>query len=382
MRRRTYVATVGTVALAGCGGQRGETDAEEMDETEADETDETEADETDETDSAGFQKLWEAELQDEGDSADYHATSDATAAYLGTVSHLTALSLDDGTEQWTRSLDESLNGVAADDDGLYTLQNRTVKRVDTGTGQSRWETTAEGYTSGTQESFIATTDDHVAAGGADGAIVFEKESGQQTAQLNDNGFAPVRAWNGQFVTIGESGVTAYDPDGTAQWTVEDGSVSWLTPVAGSTVVGGGGKGTFGRDNGDRTFVGIDLDSGTQAWTIEANSEFIYAKTAATDDTVFVYPGWHTADTFYALNADTGAVRWEMDDTTISFPPVVLESAVVIPEVLSATDQGLQAREPKTGDQIAASDEVESLYGATGSGRTFVNYGERAIAYRL
>ena len=171
----------------------------------------------------------------------------------------------------------------------------------------------------------------------------------------------------------DGAVTAYDPDGTTQWTVDDVPLTWATPVAGSTFVGGG--------NG--TFVGIDLDSGTQAWTTEMSGEFVRPHTAGTDDTVFVYPVFSDANTFYALDVDTGAVRWEEDATAFyDFPPVVLESAVVLPETWDDLDEGLQARESETGEQIAASDEFELWFGATGSGRTMVNYGERALAYRL
>jgi len=174
------------------------------------------------------------------------------------------------------------------------------------------------------------------------------------------------------VVADESTVTAYDPDGTARWTVDDVPLTWATPVAGSTFVGGDGK----------TFVGIDLDSGTQAWTTEVSNEFVRPLTAGTDDTVFLYPVF-SAYTFYALDADTGAVRWKNDDSTsLDFPPVVLESAVLIPEVWDDLDEGVQACKPKTGEQIASSDEFDSFRGATGSGRTIVNYDERAVAYRL
>jgi len=263
--------------------------------------------------------------------------------------------------------------VTIDDDGLYTLQDRTVQRVDPNTGTSRWAATAGGgKRAGANDGLVATTDEHVAAGGAGGVIVFGKESGQQTAQLTEEYGDPVRAWNGQFVVAGDSAVTAYDPDGTAQWTVEGVSLNWLTPVVGSTVVGGGSG----------TFVGIDLDSGTQAWTTEPSGEFRYAKTAATDETVFVYPDWATVDTFYALNADTGAVRWEeggIDST--AFPPVVLKSGIVLPDGI-----GVQANDPKTGEQLAstANDDfwLGFYKGVAASGRTIINYSERAYAYRL
>jgi len=170
------------------------------------------------------------------------------------------------------------------------------------------------------------------------------------------------------VVADESTVTAYDPDGTARWTVDDVPLTWATPVTGSTFVGVGSE----------RFVGIDLDSGTRAWTTEASGEFERPRTAGTDDTVF-----SDADTFYALNAGTGAVRWEEGDTASSpFPPVVLESAVVITEVFDDFDEGVQARDRKTGEQMASSDELSPLASATGAGRTVVTYDTRAVAYRL
>jgi len=375
MRRRTYVAMVGTGALAGCVGQRGETTEEGTDGQEP--TEQSTEQPTEETDSVGFQKLWENDLEDANPSSsdDVQLAADEETAYLGTKSELTALSLADGTEQWTLSLDTELAGVTIDDDGLYTLQDRTVQRIDPATGESRWAESAGAGTvqrEGTNQGTVATTEEHVAAAGAGGVIVFEKASGELTAVLTERWGDPVRAWNGQFVVADDSTVTAYDPDGTAQWTIDDVPLTWSAPVAGSTFVGGDGK----------TFVGIDLDSGTQAWTTEVSNEFVRPLTAGTDDTVFLYPVF-SAYTFYALDADTGAVRWKNDDSTsLDFPPVVLESAVLIPEVWDDLDEGVQACKPKTGEQIASSDEFDSFRGATGSGRTIVNYDERAVAYRL
>jgi len=257
MRRRTYVAMVGSASLAGCLGRLGETERQ--------------------TDSVDFQKLWETGLEDDdGPIWAFRATADGETAYLGTKSELTALSLEDGTEQWALPLDTFLGGVTIDDDGLFILYSNTMQRIDPDTGESRWTTTAD---KSTGYSLVVTTDEHVAVSGAGAVFVFEKESGQQTAQPTEANGNSVRAWDGQFVVAEDSAVTAYDPDGTAQWTVDDVSLNWLTPVVGSTVVGGG--------NG--TFVGIDLEGGTQAWTTEVSGRLPHAKTAATDDTVFVYP---------------------------------------------------------------------------------------------
>ena len=170
MRRRTYVAMVGSAALAGCSGGPGETDEREPTEQP-----------TEETDSAGFQKQWEVDLPDETVSgSDYQATSDAETAYLGTKSELTALALADGTEQWTLSLDTALAAVTLDDDGLYTLQGTTVQRIDPATGESRWAASAGNDSvqrTDTNQGMVATTDDHVAAAVAAWVIVFEKASG-------------------------------------------------------------------------------------------------------------------------------------------------------------------------------------------------------------
>ncbi|MBX0303874.1 PQQ-binding-like beta-propeller repeat protein [Haloarcula salinisoli] len=350
MRRRTYVALVGSASLAGCVGRLGETERQ--------------------TDSVDFQKLWETGLEDDdGPIWAFRATGDGETAYLGTKSELTALSLEDGTEQWALPLDTYLGGVTIDDDGLFILYSNTMQRIDPDTGESRWTTTAD---KSTGYSLVATTDEHVAVSGAGAVFVFEKESGQQTAQPTEADGNSVRAWDGQFVVAEDSAVTAYDPDGTAQWTVDDVSLNWLTPVVGSTVVGGG--------NG--TFVGIDLEGGTQAWTTEVSGRLPHAKTATTDDTVFVYP-WgggatRPTDTFYALSADTGAVRWKEGDTdSYAFPPVVLESGIVF----DGADRP-QAYEHETGRQIDSIDTGGGWRGATGSGRTVVMYGTRAVAYRL
>jgi outer membrane protein assembly factor BamB len=364
MRRRRYVAMVGSASLAGCLGRLGETDEAETDEKPPDEETTTER-ATVETDSGSFQRLWAADLEDGdgGFTANYQATADAETAYLGTPSHLIALSLADGTEQWTLSLDTPVNGVLIDDDGLFTLHERTVQRVDPVTGESRW--TSTGAKRPGAGDFYAATDDHVVASGEGGVRVFEKESGQQTATLTSV-LEPVRAWNGQFVVVDASGLTAYDPDGTAQWTIDDVSVNWLSPVVGSTVVGGGSG----------TFVGVDLEQGEQAWTTGADGSFRRPRTAGTDDTVFISP--RSAGGFSALDPETGDVRWQNDDIySASFSPVVLESGLVFPETF-----GIQAIDLETGRQLAATDQRIDIQGVTGSGRTVVGYGDRAFAYRL
>ena len=359
MRRRTYVAMVGAGVLGGCSSfDSGEgTDAVETDTP------------TENADTAAFQHQWEADLEDVEtlELSDFHATCDAETAYLGTHSELTALSLADGTEQWTLSLDTALDGVTIDDDGLYTLQDRTVQAIDPATGEPRWaESAGGGQRAGTNDGTVATTDDHVAASGAGGVIVFEKETGRQTAHLTENWGDPVRAWNGGFV-VADNAVTAYDPDGTARWTVDNDSLTWSAPVTGSTLVFGG----------DETIVGIDLDSGDRSWATDADTELTEPMTAATDDTVFVYPQWR-ADTVYALDAETGEARWTLEDAdSTPFPPVVLDSAVVVPDGL-----GAQAREPTTGEQLASTDAFGHQYGATGTGRTVVVYDTQAVAYRL
>lgn len=113
------------------------------------------------TDSGSFQKPWEADLPDETVmGSDYQATSDTETAYLGTTSELTALSLADGTEQWTLSLNTALAAVTLDADGLYTLQGSTVQRIDPATGESRWAASAGDDSiqrAGTNQGIVATT---------------------------------------------------------------------------------------------------------------------------------------------------------------------------------------------------------------------------------
>jgi len=150
-------------------------------------------------------------------------------------------------------------------------------------------------------------------------------------------------------------------------------LSWLSPVAGSTVVG---SARIGSQSG--TFVGIDLENSSQRWTTDVSTDIPYPMTAASDDTVFVYSGDDYADTFYALDVETGDTRWTVGGADFApFPPVVLESAVVID-----LDGEVQARDPKTGEQIVSTDELEGYIEATGSGRTIFLYSLNRAAYQL
>jgi len=79
--------------------------------------------------------------------------------------------------------------VTLDDDGLFTLQGSTVQRIDPATGESRWAASAGDDSvqrAGTNQGTVATTDEHVAAAGAAGVMVFEKASGELTATLTEH----------------------------------------------------------------------------------------------------------------------------------------------------------------------------------------------------
>jgi len=92
----------------------------------------------------------------------------------------------------------------------------------------------------------------------------------------------------------------------------------------------------------------------------------------------LFIGSKSRGSFSALDVETGDVRWRQTGiSSTDFSPVALESGIVVPDGF-----GIQAIGLETGEQLAATGDLIDVYGATGSGRTVVSYGDRALAFRL
>ena len=369
MRRRTYVAMVGSTALGGCAS----TDSRGTDEggptTDSPAT--TSGQTATATEPRGFEQQWTVDLPVNGsvNGRHYHAAVDGAALYVTTESELLALSLADGTERWRNSLGTPRLGVTAGDGGLFTLtQAGELRALDPATGDLRW-----GQGGDSDQTFLdgtlATVDGHVVATTDAGLVTVEVDSGGRVATLS-----PVRrsfrVADGLVVAFDpfQQAAEAYAPDGTARWTVEDVSPAWTAPATESALVGGD----------DRTVVGLDLEAGQVAWTTEVETDFFSPSTAATGDTAFVYdePG---AERCSAFDVATGDVRWQQAiDEVVAVPPAALDTAVVI-----NNDGEIQARDPETGDLVDSvpGSGVPSA-GTIGVGRTFVGYGREVVAYTV
>lgn len=369
MRRRTYVALVGSTALGGCAStdSRGTDEVEPTTDGPATTTGQVAAT----TEAPGFEHQWTVDLPVNGsvNGRHYHAAVDGAALYVTTESELLALSLADGTERWRNSLGTPRLGVTASDDGLFTLtRTGELRSLNPETGDRRW-----GQGGDSDQTFLdgtlATVDGHVVATTAAGVVTVEVGSGERVATLS-----PVRrsfrVADGLVVAFDpfQRAADAYAPDGTDRWTVEDVSLAWTAPATGSALVGGD----------DRTVVGLDLEEGQVAWTTEVESDFFSPSTAATGDTAFVYDETG-AERCSAFDVATGDIRWQQAiDQVVAVPPAALDTAVVI-----NNDGEAQARDPRSGDLV---DSVPASglpsVGTVGVGRTFVGYGREVVAYTV
>ncbi len=382
MRRRMYVATVGSVLAGGCLGFGGNDDGgnESGTGTPAEPT----ASGGDRP--VGFERQWQTDLGI--DRINMTRVSTAVRDDPVDTTHdrgMTALALADGTERWARRTTMPFDALTADDDGVFAAWTTgELLAIDPGSGDVRWERGE----SGNENSIygpVVTTAEHVAIDGPEGIVVYGKASGRRVTTVAES-TSLLAAHDGGFLVGSSAGLTHYAPDGTVGWRLEELPFTFALDAAvaetGLVVAG------------DSAILAVDPADGSKLWASSVDSDVTNARAVTADGVAFVTDAFD-AGTVYAFEVGSGARRWsERRDGMVPFPMVALDSALIVEDSEARSASGnrtqsgdgdqAQARALRTGevlDSIPTGFE-KGIMGTAGRGRTFVGVGRTVYGYRV
>ena len=368
MRRRTYVATVGSVLAGGCLGLGGSDGGQGPNSSTGTPTG---TPDSGEDQPVGFERQWQTDLGIDR----LNMTRVSTAVRDDTVytTHdqgMTALSLGDGDERWAKPTATTFDGLAADDDGVFAVWTTgELLAVDPDGGDVRWERGESGNESSVYGP-VVTTAEHVAASGPEGIVVYRKASGQRVATLGESA-ALLAAHDGGFLVDASAGLTHYAPDGTVTWRRDDVPYTFAFDAAVTE--------TALVVAGDRALVAVDPADGSKRWESTLDTDFVDARVVTAEGVAFVTEAFD-ASTVYAVAVESGDLLWnESDEGMVTFPMVALDSALVV----ESNDEA-QARDHRTGevlDSISTGFE-KGIMGTAARGRTFVGVGRTVYGYRV
>ncbi|RXK46471.1 outer membrane protein assembly factor BamB family protein [Halorientalis pallida] len=362
MRRRTYVATVGTALFGGCLGSGGR----EGRKSDAGTGTPTGTAGSGGDRPVGFERQWKADLGiDRIGGVDIPLAMQDETVYTTYERGLAALGLADGTKRWSGPTPERLDGLTADADGLYAMDTTgQLIRIDAGDGSVRWERDGGGQET-LAYSQLFTTSDHVGAKTPDGIVVHEKAGGRRTATLAESGHL-LGAYDGQFVVDDGFDLAASGPDGTTSWRIDSVGLSSTATTTESTLLGPGYDGV----------VAVDLAAGEKRWETPVDADLLNADAVSTNETALVNAGFE-GEPMYAFDVTSGDVLWQHSNEGLeSFPSVALDSAFVVEDGGEA-----QARDHRTGE-VRDSFSTRGFAGTVGRGRTFVGTDFDVEAYRV
>lgn len=255
----------------------------------------------------------------------------------------------DGDTEWEDDDVGSIEDVAGADDGLYVTSSDSVTALEWG-GDVRWE----GELERTAVMGPAVGDDGVYVGEGDGSRtsndddVVAFEDGEERWR-----YETAESLEGLAVT-GDTVVaeTAEGPDSTLygleassgdeRWTLETGSDD------GSGVIAVGGMVLAGDGTDVRLLTAAD---GEERWTVETESQMRGA--TAADGLFYVVVkdssfGTQSTGGVYAIEADSGEIRWSRRIGASTVSPAVVDGTVYV----ANQDGTVYALEGDTGDVLA------------------------------
>ena len=240
-----------------------------------------------------------------------------------------ALATETGAELWATSADGPIAGAAAAASGSIFAATGTgaTYALDPGTGDVRWRAALPG---GVTHSLAATSDlvYASASGGSLVALRIADGTPAWTARLapDGNGGTPTVAGG---LVFAPAGLDAADPSNRALVVLDaaDGTEQWRRAALTGDVI----YAPAVRDGWawlvaeDESVVAVGAASGSVRWT---------AMTGAPNDalpsvwgtTVFVAT---TGGTLLALDAESGALEWQVDIVGIPYAPVVADGLVLV-----------------------------------------------------
>lgn len=260
---------------------------------------------------------------------------DGDRAYVAADSLLRCVQVDTGAPCWTRPLGvhRSLGAraVVGDADRVYLNHFDTVWAVDKASGRVAWRTTVDDF-EGVDLQSLAANATHLALGGVGEVVRIRKADGGIDRRLavppSDSTapepfvFSPALASDGTLFVptffrrndgrFFEGGVRAVAADGSVRWQIRAPNRTYQTPDGSTYTAGGGVHGV--ALSGDRvvyaigqSVVAVDRQTGARVWEHFTQAQGYGVGPTVAGDLVVI---GSTTGRLYALDAATGAVRWE------------------------------------------------------------------------
>lgn len=229
------------------------------------------------------------------------------------------------------------SGPAIVDGVLYIVAgDRTVRALDSSTGEARWTSPAKDYAGSPAVAggrvYVVGRDFSVAALSATDGHELWRQPG-----TFDKDASPLPL-DDIVVGGGTTGLTAFDAaTGTVRWTYATaGSIAHAPSAAGGAIYVG---------SEDGVLHAVDAATGAMIWTQDTHSTH-FATTAVRDGVVYAMASSDDAAKLLAVDVDDGATIWTFDPPPGTFlrSPSVDDDTVYV----SAVDGGLYALSTKDG----------------------------------
>ena len=399
MRRRAYLALLGSATLAGCldgsdddtTGQENEADSgesgDDQTETESDEDDQqtegktadeetTDEQETEErtVDSAAFEVSWRQILDTRVvDLISYDAAIDGETLVVGSKAGVNAFDTADGTEHWHREAWREFEEIRVTDGVVAGLtRDLEVVVLDAETGKTHWTETT------TRESVspppIALNDRYVAIGRPSSVTVHDRDTGKQEWKV-ENGAEAIYATERLFAIadLFDSTVMGYDMGGRERWTMDIHGGSGGAVTDGLLVVP-----ELGVESHE--LVAVDIHTGTEEWSADGFDLSPFFEIGSGAGIAVVIDESEEEDTLTAVSLADGTRTWETSVGSLLTPfrPPAIGSGLVVSE----TENGVGAYTVETGEQVGETTEPFLVLTGLLEDGTFFDCGRKIVAYEL
>jgi outer membrane protein assembly factor BamB len=223
---------------------------------------------------------------------------------IGDTQSLVALDLGTGAERWRIPVPDGSLLSVADEATAYLEFGQAVHAIDAASGQERW--VAAGF------SAVAAADGIVVGRQFpdSGLRVLEAATGQERWSIAAGVIEPPIVAGGTVYAAlaaserGGDGVYALDAvTGATRWAVEIPGGHAVAVTAGNVVI-------FSWEN-TREIIAVDEVSGQERWRYTTNADYGIGNVVASDGSLYVIaPGAESGSPLFALEPQTGSVRWE------------------------------------------------------------------------
>ncbi|SEN32487.1 Outer membrane protein assembly factor BamB, contains PQQ-like beta-propeller repeat [Halorientalis persicus] len=260
---------------------------------------------------------WERSM---GNGRVYDIAAIGDRIYVAQQGSVTALTKDNSVE-WTFEDITSPADVLVSDGTVYTRSGKTLYARDAASGDELWTTTVD-----TGQSRPAVAGGSVLTKDQQYLRAFDAETGDQRYQVEHGGsiaLNSVSVADGTAYFMADTNIEARSiEDGSLEWRWTDGAAEETPPTVADGVV-------YANPHGRTGPYRIDAETGENLGAIDIDGYTMPPVVA--DGTVFVSRPWtrETNARLYAIDAETNAVKWEMQPPDkLGQTPIVLEDLLV------------------------------------------------------